>query len=241
MLSCIYEELKSELPLIPEPIGTADIPAGFQDTTSERTTQGSEGFPARTVSVLVTRQCLGDHIGSQVSQHDLVDIHAQLAYQLLIFAGREYHYRDLNDGNIRILRGSDNTLLIVDFGNVRKNLSARGDAATPDAEATIDRAADDSRSATLEFLPVCSSDAEKGVRQWNAKIDNLIREVSELAGITRATRLRQARQAILNKLPTLRDSLRKASVNSHRYIDDLESAAYLQLWQVSELSIPSKC
>jgi serine/threonine protein kinase len=188
---------------------------------------------------LVTEQYIGDHIGRQVLQHHLVDIHAQLAKHLQILSEKGYHYRDINDGNIRALRGSRNRLMIIDYGNARKTLGRRGSPDTSDAEATIDRATDDTRSMTQKIVPVCTQNVEDGVRRWHGQVEYLSRAIKRLS---RPRDCLESRLRILSEgLPELRASLLQAAVQSRRHIDDLESAAYraayLHLWQVSEMCL----
>jgi hypothetical protein len=191
------------------------------------------------VKALVTDQYIEDHIGCQVLQQRLVDIHAQLAEHLQSLSQKEYHYRDTNDGNIRVLRGSRNILMIIDYGNARKSLGRRGSPDISDAEATIDRATDDTRSMTQKIVPVCTQNVEDGVKRWHGQVEYLSRATKRLGGPRDCLK---SRLRILSEgLPELRASLLQAAVQSRRYIDDLESAAhraaYLHMWQVSEMCL----
>ncbi|PWN20911.1 hypothetical protein BCV69DRAFT_178371 [Microstroma glucosiphilum] len=243
------------LPYAPRPIGLAVIPtAGFQRTTSETTSSSvtqvelyeytreydsKSATRHRTVSALVTEQCLGDYIGMQVSMHDLLQIHVQVAEQLLRLAKGGYHYRDFNPGNVRLLRGTRNTLLFIDFGNMRTKLSPLQQSGMQmcDAEALAARAADDGQSANPIYLSTCCARALKDAWIWTLTLRHTSEDIySDLRAGPGGTNVFGCR----NKEPKqilrrIIDSLRKVFVKSHRYIDDLEGAVYLQFWQVSEL------
>lgn len=242
VLRKMWERVK--LPNAPRPIGTALLPPGFQHTTSETTPSPLRGWPARSLTVLVTEQCVGIALPLDIKAHDFVFIYQQLADQLLLLAEKGFHYRDLNEGNICLLRGTHNVLLIVDFGNVRFNLSRRGDHNQSDAAATIDRAKDDTRSANPMFLPACCVVAEGAVKTWKDAVDQVAldsRAVCDDALGTTKDRLASVLKIINGKLPDLQQSQRDANVHSHRYIDDLESAVYLQIWQVSGICFWVAC
>lgn len=243
ILRKMWERVK--LPNAPRPIGTALLPPGFQHTTSETTPSPLRGWPARFLTVLVTEQCVGIALPLDIKAHDSVFVYQQLAEQLLLLAEQGFHYRDLNEGNIRLLRGTHNVLLIVDFGNVRFNLSRRGDQKQSDAAATIDRAKDDTRSANPLFLPACCVIAEKAVQTWENAVDQVALEsravCDDALGTDTKERLQLVLAIIQEKLPDLHQSQRDANVYSHRYIDDLESAAYLQLWQVCAIYLLAAC
>ncbi|PWN17731.1 hypothetical protein BCV69DRAFT_127844 [Microstroma glucosiphilum] len=237
------ESLESELPLLPQPIGLAKQPSGFQGTTSDttQTSSAAANFPARHLCALVTRQHRGDHIGRQVLPRYLVRIHQQLAEVLLKLAEKGYHYRDLNDGNVRLLRGSKSKLYLADYGNVRKHFSIREERNPSDAAATIDRAKDDTRSATPLFAPSCYAIAKAASEEWGLAVasvveraEQLSRRVSKAAGgrVTSGS-LRASVDAILENLEDLHEALRDSNVHSHRYIDDMESALYLHLWTMA--------
>ncbi|PWN17669.1 hypothetical protein BCV69DRAFT_285834 [Microstroma glucosiphilum] len=232
--------MRQGLPLAPVPVGLAEIPADFQRMTSDRLTPGSaSAFPARAMCALVTRQHLGDPIGKYTSSRRLANLHKQFAEQLLVLARGEIHYRDINDGNMRVLRGDEDTLLIIDLGNARMGLCPRGQPRLPEAEATIKAAADDTRSGTPEFLPVCITKVAAAVQSWNEAMKSLSERILFLrkdAGRDAGSFAEKSRRAIIKSLPTLHKTLREAAVHSHRFIDDLESATYLHLWQTARRS-----
>lgn len=226
------------LPYPPEPLGLAEVPdPDFQIDNCEplRISGPAPYHPPRTACVLVTKQHLGDVIGKQVPPQYLAHIHMELADQLLVLATHGYHDRDLNEGNIRILQGSHKTLLIIDFGNVRKNLSPRGRSGMTDAEATIDRATDDTRSANAMFLPTCCSKVAAAIKHWNSAVENATNGLQR--ALARGHDHRVALRRISAELGALRNAMREIATQSHRYIDDLESAVYLQFWSVSELAL----
>ncbi|PWN20047.1 hypothetical protein BCV69DRAFT_283576 [Microstroma glucosiphilum] len=53
---------------------------------------------------------------------------------------------------------------------MRKNLSPRGRLGLTDAEAIIDRAIDDTRSANELFLPTCYLHLGLAITEWNAAL-----------------------------------------------------------------------
>ncbi|PWN17742.1 hypothetical protein BCV69DRAFT_301918 [Microstroma glucosiphilum] len=244
-------DLESQLPLLPEPIGLANPPAGFPCTTSEMTTASSAApeFPPRKLCALLTKQHIGDYIGKQVRPHCLVSIHRQLADVILKLASKGYHYRDLNDGNVRVLRGTPDTLYLADFGNVSKDLSRRGHRDESDAAATIDRAKDDTRSATPLFMPCCYAIAKAASDHWDLAVKKVIDRAAELSqsqsqlssevsaagvdGRKAGNRLGPVVDAILEQMKELQASLQRSNVYAHRYIDDLEGALYLHLWSMA--------
>jgi hypothetical protein len=234
---CGLQNLGEELLYAPEPIGLVEITTpGFQTRTSEVLLESSPAphFAPLVVSALATKQYLGDLIGSQVPLSHLVHIHMQLAQQILILAKHGYHYRDLNEANIRLLRGSEKTLLIIDFGNMRKNLSPRGSSGLTDVEALIDRATDDTQCANPLFLPRCCYELKSAIKHWRELLD-LVPEELHGALNTEASDGQQCRLSEVSRdLKNLRKVLKRIFVHSHRYIDDLESAAYLHFWRVSK-------
>jgi hypothetical protein len=240
------------LPYAPEPIGLAKIStAGFQTRTSENFTTPAtpvsvvkaglkplqrRGLGPRALSALVTRQPLADQIGKETSLPHLVHLHLQLAQQLLKFAKGGYHYRDLNEGNVCRLRGSADTLLLIDLGNMRRRLSPRGrPPGMTDAEAIIDRGIGDMQSANPLFLPLCYAQVDKAVKLWDAFATDLPNQLGKLTAKKTKKRLRRAIKTISKPLHKFSEILRKFAVYSHRYIDDLESALYLHFWRVSKL------
>ncbi|PWN22125.1 hypothetical protein BCV69DRAFT_133462 [Microstroma glucosiphilum] len=225
------------LPNAPHPIGTALLPAGFWHTTSDVTTDSALTWPARSLCVLVTKHCIGILIPLDIKPHDLVYIHQQLAEQLLALAEGGFHYRDLNEGNIRLLRGTDNILLIVDFGNVRLDFERRGHHHQWEATATIARARDDTRSANPIFLPSSCAAATQAIKDWEKAVDKAVEGSRQGLQVARSKTGSELLQAVLapiqDQLRTLQEALRDSYVYSHRYIDDLESSLYLHVWQVS--------
>ncbi|PWN19380.1 hypothetical protein BCV69DRAFT_313645 [Microstroma glucosiphilum] len=222
---------KCELPFPPESLGLAEVPIpDFQTDNSEPLTTSGPGphFPPRTVCVLMFRQPLGDMIGSQVLPHDLVHLHMELADQLLTLATHEFHYRDLNEG---LLRDSDNTLLIIDWGKMRGNLSPRRQSGLTDAEATIDRATDDTRSANPLFLPTCSLKVASAIHSWNGAVTTASVDFQE--ALDTGAGHRAGLDSILARLAGLRNPLKKLAVHGHRHIDDLESAVFLHFWRMA--------
>ncbi|PWN17703.1 hypothetical protein BCV69DRAFT_130371 [Microstroma glucosiphilum] len=234
------KRLRRNLPLLPIPIGLAQVPADFQRATSQKTRPRSGfPFPARAICSLVTQQHLGYPIPIDVSPPRLARLHKQFAEQLFILAKGGVHYRDVSNGNMRILRGTDDTLLIIDLGNARLGMRPRGHAPISDAEATIDGAIDDTRSATPEFLPLCSTKVKKGPKSWNMTMQDLsksARLLLEKTGNGTDSFHEGVRNMISGSLGTLRKALKIAAVHSHRYIDDLESATYLHMWQMARRS-----
>lgn len=253
------KDLETHLPFFPIPIGLAKPPAGFPCTTSEMTTASSAApeFPPRELCALMTKQHIGDYIGTQVRPHGLVSIHRQLADVLFKLAGKGYHYRDLNDGNVRVLHGTTDTLYLADFGNVSKDLSRRGHRGESDAAATIDRAKDDTRSGTPLFVPCCYAIAKVASDEWDYVVDMAIKKAAELSlaqsqlssefpaavvgGRKTGNRLDPVVDAILEQMEDLHTVLRESNVYAHRYIDDLEGALYLHLWSVSQLCLFTAC
>lgn len=222
------------LPYAPELIGLAKVSTtGFQSRPCGNL--GISPSSARGVSALLTKQHAGDHIGSQVSVRDLLNIHIQLAEQLLTLAEAEYHYRDLNEGNIRVLHGHTDTLLLVDFGNMRKEFSPGAHSGMTYAEAMLDRATDDTRSASPMFLPTCCFELKLAIDRWESEIEEVQGDFQRAIDGDPSNGLRSGLQLISATLPHFRRVLRLLAMKAHRYIDDLESALYLHLWTVSEL------
>lgn len=238
-------------PYAPEPIGLARIPtAGFQTTTSENLTTSAtpvivtkvaqksvrrNEFGTRALSALVTRQPLADHIDKDTSLPHLVHVHLQLAQQLLNFAKGGYHYRDLNEGNVCLLRGTVDILLLIDLGNMRETFSPRGRSPEmTDVEAILERGIDDIESGNPLFLPLCCAELDVAVSLWRSHRRALPHEVDEITAQGKGKRLRRALKAISESLQSIVEAVRKVAIFSHRYIDDLESAIYLHFWRVSK-------
>lgn len=196
-------------------------------------------FQSRIIVVLITEQCLGDEIGDQVTPEDLVHIHLELAGLFLMLATKGLHYRDINEGNIRTLRGEHRTILVIDFGNVRENLSPWGRSGLTDAEAILDRARDDTKSANALFLPSCCAHVQAAIVAWDDAATRAAREFKQALGDNHSDHRSDLRPGLLRisaRLSDLRSALRDQVTYSHRYIDDLESAVYLHFWRVSERS-----
>lgn len=249
------------LPHAPQPIGLAVIAAaGFQNTTAETVTTSmapaklfhysrkykSDSEPRhRAASALVTKQYLGDYIGTQVSMPDLVHIHMQVAQQLLKLAKGGYHYRDFNPGNVRLLRGTRRTLLFIDFGNMRTNLSPLQQSGVQmrDAEALVARGADDGHSANPIWLSTCCAEASSAAEFWDLalRFGSSDLYTALRAGPGASNWLGTRNKEIEEILPEIIESLRKVAVSCHRYIDDLEGAVYLHYTQVSEPGLSMAC
>lgn len=265
-VSWLYEHLRSHeltmlrgiqglgLPYAPRPIGLAMIPTpGFQHTTAETVSLSTapakrvrllESYDCksetrhRAASALVTEQHLGDYIGNQVSMHDLVLIHMQVAKQLLKLAKGGYHYRDFNPGNVRLLRGTRNTLLFIDFGNMRTNVSPLQQSGMQmcDAEALAARGADDGSSANPIWLSTCCAEAGRAAKLWHLTLqyssEDLYTALRAGPGSTNylGTRNKETKEILEGIL----ERLRKLASKCHRYIDDIEGALYLHYTQVSK-------
>ncbi|PWN19100.1 hypothetical protein BCV69DRAFT_44458 [Microstroma glucosiphilum] len=236
---------ESKLPYAAVPLGLALIePHDFQTDNSaplEKIGTLPPHFTTRVVCALVYKHHLGDLIGRQVLPHDLVHIHVELARQLLSLAKHGYHYRDLNEGNVRLLRGSINTLLLIDLGNVRRDLSPRGKSGSTDAEAIIERARDDTRSANEYFLPTCFVDAKKAIKKWNSEVTRSKVVFKSAVDSDASDGLQLGLLRVSERLSDLHQALRSQAKYSHRYIDDLESATYQHFWRVSAPCLPINC
>ncbi|PWN18326.1 hypothetical protein BCV69DRAFT_82256 [Microstroma glucosiphilum] len=221
------------LPYAPEPLGLAKIPAsGFRSSPC----QYLDISPRSAISccALLTKQHIGDRIGPQVTGHDLLKIHIQLAEQLLKLAEREYHYRDINEGNVRVLHGYTDVLLLVDFGNMRKGLSPTGYSEMTYAEAMVDRATDDTRAANPMFLPTSSVPLKLAITRWEDGLEQVQSDFQRAVDGNASNGVRSGLQHVSAQLNYFRTVLRKLAMQSHRYIDDLESALYLHVWTVSK-------
>jgi hypothetical protein len=109
-------------------------------------------------------------------------------------------------------------------------VSPRAQSGASDASKVIGRASYDRRAANPLFRPSCSRPSNRGVIWW----DSTSWKWSDYSGVVNDDNAEEALTAIRSDLPIFRESLRVASVYRPRSIDDLESAVYLHLWQVSE-------
>jgi hypothetical protein len=228
-----------KMPNAPVPIGLARSPTGFQKTTAELATPGSAfDIPARTASVLVTKQRLGLHISPYEPLSVVLHIHLQLVEQLLLLAEGGYHFRDINDGNVRLLRGTQKTLLLIDYANVSKSSERGRQPGKPDTIATIDRAKDDIRAGDTMYAPTCYASAERAIDHWKSAVSVIVgnsrHKCQEALDKPYNDRLQLVSAEIRKRLPELHKAQREVNVLSHRYLDDLEASLYLLLWNVSK-------
>lgn len=239
----ILEGLRRDLnlPLATQPIRMARIPDDTQATilgTPSTVPVSATQLPARSLRAPVTQQHAEDVIGMDIEMDIGVDIAPRrlvenllhVAEQLFRLADARNHYRDVNEGDIDVRRGSDGIHLVVDYGAVRKGVSPRAHSAKSDASTVVCRASYDMRAANPLFLPTCSDFARPAVQSW----DSMSSQSSDFSGVVNDDNAEEALKDIRDDLPMFKGSLRDASVYGIRSIDDLESAVYLHLWQVNQ-------
>ncbi|PWN17705.1 hypothetical protein BCV69DRAFT_285820 [Microstroma glucosiphilum] len=224
----------------PRPFGSAVIPPdvieqGFKvETVQQLDPTARDNQTGLHLCAIVYEHRLGEMIDPSIPTSILVHLHAQLVDTLLSYAGRALHYRDLNTGNMLIQKGTKDKLLLVDHGGMREFLRPRGAEWRGDTTVLLKRAEDDARSANLLFLPSANYTALDHLKRWGKNMGFL--EANQKKARTtmpeNALPAEMERLAI-ERLPRLRELLLSLVQLSHRYIDDLESAQYLHIWQVA--------
>ncbi|PWN17706.1 hypothetical protein BCV69DRAFT_130509 [Microstroma glucosiphilum] len=220
---------KLGLPYAPVAYGMVVIPTtGFQGNPCEELDISSSR--SRVACALLTKQHIGDRIGAQCSPRDVLSIHMQLVDVLFKLAKGNFHYRDLNTGNVRVLQGHTDILLLVDLGNMRSNFSPRERPEMTYAEAMLDRATDDTRSANVAFLPTCCLEVKNAIELWAESLHSAQRDFQAAINRDPSHGVQSGLQRISATLEVFRSVLKTLALHSHRYIDDLESALYLHVW-----------
>ena len=179
----------------------------------------------------VTRHFIGESIklnpASINERISFLKLHKQLYVELLRLAKLGIHYRDLHTGNVLRARVNHGQLCLIDFDRARHNLEARGDRSNlgVTSDSTVANALDDGRSATLYFAPTAYTICGEELRK--AEIAERYAKLQEGKHRSRPRKTQGEATAEREK-----DMHHVLAVTQHRFIDDLESAIYLQLYQV---------
>ncbi|PWN18750.1 hypothetical protein BCV69DRAFT_284733 [Microstroma glucosiphilum] len=210
-------------PLFHVCIDTASVPDDFQVTIRGNPTR----VPASTLPLpcilipLVTGQQIGDENELNIEPRRLVDLHLQLAEQLLARAEAGPRFR-LNDVNSH---------LVIEFGNMRRGVSPPGHSGAQDARETVDKTSYDTQARNRPLRPTCHSPARSAARSSGTAV----RTFDEPSDVVHGDNAGPILAAIPSGLAAIQDSFPCASVYGVPYIDDLESLVYLQLWQTAHI------
>lgn len=236
------QQFLATLPTTPNPIGEMRLDDATRAATTFYTGEHGEGVSPSSLHVLVYQHRLGLIIPQELSERSLCTLWAQLTAELMAYSERGAHYRDLNEGNLlyQPIDGALPRALVVDHGNMRLNLQQKIAVVGPaDGRQAPDDfwkdlfaiAKDDARSANPLFLPSSMWYVHQAMEI--VRCDVPVRSRLSLAPGTwekseSDEELRQHRAAKSQVL-----------LHAHTYLDDLESACYLLLWQGVKRSFPS--
>jgi hypothetical protein len=172
---------------------------------------------------------------SALSLKDRLEILNHTFQSLYVAACSNIHYRDINTGNVlySLLQSEDGRRVIgylIDYGNARyldeRRIYTRFDGSEPD-DLHVQLRLDDARSANLMFLCCQMTRVLEAQQIHRLQAKRLARyrlqepeEGLDLMIETCERKLAQQEQELL-------------AIGPHRYIDDLESAIYAHVYQVS--------
>jgi hypothetical protein len=138
-------------------------------------------------------------------------------------------------GNMLIEIDSEDVLVLADHGNMRKLLRPSGTELQGDFDVVLERAEDDARSANQLFLPTGHYRILRQLNVLKAAMNSLQdQEAKILARPPSACTRSQMSELAVDSLPAMRRRLIQIVKYSHRYVDDLESAQYLHIFQVAQ-------
>jgi hypothetical protein len=172
---------------------------------------------------------------SALSLKDRLEILNHTFQSLYVAACSNIHYRDINTGNVlySLLQSEDGRRVIgylIDYGNARyldeRRIYTRFDGSEPD-DLHVQLRLDDARSANLMFICCQMTRVLKAQQIHRSQAKRLARY-----------RLREPVEGLDLMIETCERKLAKQerellAIGSHRYIDDLESAIYAHVYQVS--------
>lgn len=221
----------------------APTPLGAMPDDVNWTTWADSSGNKLSLDVLAFVQHKGQPIQQDSSEAYLAQVFGQLVQQLAAYAQIGLHYRDLNQGNILMLPGTEGRLarlVLADHGNMRVGTARlRG----PDSlcrerneDEWMELAEDDARSANHLFLPLCALDSANHARDYRSCQESLpgleaAQREANMNGSDREVNLAAGKLTKARAL--LKMARKKAFLRCHRYIDDLESLLYLYLYTVS--------
>lgn len=226
----------------PRPLGSAVIPShvieeGFKvKTLQQLDPTARDGQTGLYLCAIVYEHRIGRIIDSKIPTSTLAYLHAQLVDTFLSYAQKDLHYRDLNAGNMLIQDGSEDKLLLIDQGGMRESLRPRGEEWRGNLTAILKRAQDDARSANPMFLPSAYHTSVSVGKRWAINMAKVEIDQGRLQSGTPEDLQAEMERLAISKLPRLRELLLSLIQLSHRYIDDLEGALYLHMWQFAQKS-----
>lgn len=221
------------LPSTPKPMGLIRLDHCACDPLTLSTPHSDKTSPSRDFRVIAFQHRLGRQIPQTMSEKHLAKIFLDVTQELMAYADRGAHYRDLNDGNILYTDGDAGLprALICDHGNMRLGVKSwatgRVQSRLDSIESLQQVAQDDARSANPLFRPVSMSHVEEALAQLPA--------LSKPPPDDSPTRSPQGRDHAQSRrerrLKAKDEAIFEAYLYSHSYTDDLESLCYVQVWQ----------
>ena len=192
-----------------------------------RSHEGHQEDEDLTLVVTITRHYIGEsivYLGHAPHQKlPFLKIYRELYETFLFLAGIEIHYRDLNAGNVMQRSTAPDRLCLFDFDKARVGLNNRGDESR--RRIPHGSALDDARSASDYFAPI----AYQTCRLLEVTFAAAQRRLAKFSDTQLHSATEKKAEATRRDIARINEQL---LWEQHRFIDDIESAIYLQLYLV---------